>query len=125
MTGLISVPCFNEGIFWIKTIENDEKINDQTQVALVCKNIQLGINNIVLKIKEDIAGVTNTAEVTKIVTENSTTQYLNFGNPNDVSNVAEYTFQFNATKNCFLRPDQTEFVRTSTQYKFAGVGFRG
>jgi len=27
----------------------------------------------VLKIKEDIAGVTNTAEVTKIVTENSTT----------------------------------------------------
>lgn len=37
--GFITVPCFNEGVFYIETTELDEAISDKTQVMIACKNL--------------------------------------------------------------------------------------
>ena len=37
--GFITVPCFNEGVFYIETTEIDEAISDKTQVMIACKNL--------------------------------------------------------------------------------------
>ena len=70
------------------------------QVAIACRNIQIGRNDFVINLKEDSAEVCNAADVTK---SNEGTTF-NFCSSDD-SNTAQYTLTFNAKLNCSLRND--------------------
>ena len=100
--GAITMPCFHDdGVLWIEVEERDRLVPDKMQVAIACKNLQIGANDIVVNVKEDNAGIANAADVTNSILGTS----FNFGSSND-SKTAQYTFTFNAVLNCSLRNDQ-------------------
>jgi hypothetical protein len=62
-----------------------------------------------MDLAEDNAGITNSADVVNTILGTK----FNFGSSySDTDKVAQYTFTFEARKNCELRSDQAEHVLT-------------
>ena len=70
------------------------------QVAIACKNFQIGLNDIVIDVVEDNAGIATVADV---INTTFGTSFKFGGNGNAP---AQYTFTFNATQNCSLLDNQ-------------------
>lgn len=101
------MPCFDAGVLWIEMEEQDRYAVDKTQLGMACKNLQIGTNEIVAHIKEDVAGIGNDADVVNTVLGTS----FSFGSEDEKT--AQYTFTFEVSENCDLRLDQNEHTRTS------------
>ena len=96
------MPCFSrDGVLWIELEERDTLVPDKMQIAIACKNIQIGNNDFVINLKEDNAGIATVGDVTNSVLGTS----FDFGSSDD-SKTAQYTFTFKAKQNCSLRNDQ-------------------
>ena len=107
--GFVTIPCFNDGVFYIETTEVDEAISDKTQVMIACKNFQLGRNYIVQEVKEDNSNITGFADVVREATGLS----FDFGETKyDDDKIAQYTFTFDVSQNCELRSDIRTHVKS-------------
>ena len=52
-TSLITMPCFNDSVLWFEIEEEDAYKNDKASVAITCKNLALGSNEIVINVITD------------------------------------------------------------------------
>ena len=98
------MPCFQESVLWIEMEEQDLFQIDKSQIAMACKNLQLGTNKLIMHIQEDNAGISNGASVISVPGSTNFT----FGDPSP--NTAQYTFTFNVSQNCFLPSNQAEII---------------
>ena len=99
--GVLTMPCFREtGVFWLEVSEVDILVDDKMQVAIACKNFQIGLNDIVIDVIEDNAGIATVATVIN----NTFGTSFRFGGVGNAP--AQYTFTFNATQNCSLLDNQ-------------------
>ena len=73
--GVITLPCFQEGVLWIEMEEQDVFQIDKAQIAMSCHNLALGKNKIIIHIEEDNAGIDNSAKIV----DTPTTTSFNFG----------------------------------------------
>ena len=86
------MPCFNDSVLWIEIEEQDNSVVDFSQMAMACKNLQIGVNDIVMHITEDNSGIANAADVAKSTLGTS----FSFGSGEN-DKTAQYTFKFNVT----------------------------
>ena len=78
--GAVTMPCLHEdGVLWIELEERDNLVPDKMQIAIACKNVQIGTNDFVINLKEDNAGIANAADVTNSILGTS----FNFGSSDD------------------------------------------
>ena len=89
--------------------EQDTFAIEKTQIAMACKNLQLGRNKLITHIEENNAGIMNNASVVKDVIKGAS---FKFGSGN-ADKTAQYTFTFNVEQNCSLRPDQAEYTNSA------------
>ena len=74
------MPCFHEdGVLWIELEERDDIVPDKMQIAMACKNVQIGTNEFVINLKEDNSGIATAGDVTNSLLGTS----FNFGNSDD------------------------------------------
>ena len=107
--GIVTMPCFHESVLWIEMEEQDTFAIEKTQIAMACKNLQLGRNKLITHIEENNAGIMNNASVVKDVIKGAS---FKFGSGN-ADKTAQYTFTFNVEQNCSLRPDQAEYTNSA------------
>ena len=82
---------------------------EKTMVSMACKNFQLGLNTVVVRITEDNDGIDSAADVVQGIFGTS----FNFGSSNyDTNKTAEYTFTFDVVLNCSFRDDMKTHIRT-------------
>ena len=61
--GIVTMPCFHDSVLWLEMEEQDQYQIDKTQIAMACKNLQLGQNKLITHIEENNAGISNGADV--------------------------------------------------------------
>ena len=105
------MPCFHESVFWLEMEEQDTFAIEKTQIAMACKNLQIGNNKIITHLEENNAGILNKADVVRDVVGGSSS--FKFGSL-DSEKTAQYTFTFNVEENCSLRSDQAAFTNAAS-----------
>ena len=90
--------------------EQDTFAIEKTQVAMACKNLQIGYNKIITHLEENNAGILNKADVVRDVVGGSAS--FKFGSL-DSEKTAQYTFTFNVEETCSLRSDQATFTNSA------------
>ena len=77
--------------------EQDSFETDKSQVAIACKNLQVGRNKLIVPISESNPDFISTGA--SVIQDPIGTSFR-FGSGN--ANTAQYTFTFNVKKNCYL-----------------------
>ena len=97
------MPCFNDQVFYIDMTEQDDFVNEKSQVVMACKNFQIGTNKIVMNLVENSAAVSTVGDVVNTVLGTS----FNF----DASGQgAQYTYTFEVDQNCRIRSDYQAYL---------------
>ena len=108
--GIVTMPCFHESVLWLEMEEQDTFAIEKTQVAMACKNLQIGYNKLITHLTENSAGISNKADVVRDVVGGGAS--FQFGSL-DSEKTAQYTFTFNVEENCSLRSDQAAFTNSA------------